>query len=209
MNKQVGRSEKRGISLLQLSRVPHLPHLFQIPGVPEESQKGLRAWCSGPATNHSFGICCGFDGLGNLDNKPKVEHYDAVQILWLFFGTKVGNNNWQRFVKAGVRNSKKKTTVRLTRGHAQNEEQPLGVSFRCLVKQPPQTRSQPRETQNCILDGRELDSRTWPNANQRFGTVYLDPSNQSIPSTKKTSHGPGLRLFEQMHRLNSWINFEP
>ena len=140
-----------------------------------------------------------------LTINKKWEHCDVVQICGYSSGQKVGSNNWQRFVKVGVRNNKKKTKVRLTRGLAQNEEQPLGVSFGCFIKQPPQTHSRPRETQKCILVGRKLDSRKWPNTNRRFGTVYLGPSNQSIPSTKRTSHG---RPFEQMHRLNSWINFE-
>ena len=120
---------------------------------------------------------------------------------------KIGNNNCQRYVKAGVRNNKKKTTVRLTRGLAQNEEQPLGVSFRCLIKQPSPTHSQPQEKQNCIQDGQKWDSRKWPNANLQSGTVYLGPSNQSIPSTRRTSHGHGWPLFVQSHHLNFMEQF--
>ena len=65
---------------------------------------------------------------------------------------------------AGVRNSKEKMMERLTRNLAQNEEQPLGVSFHYLTKQPQLTHSQPRNTQNCTLDGQKLDLRKWPNA---------------------------------------------
>ena len=57
-----------------------------------------------------------------------------VRILWLFFVTKIGNNMHQKCVRVGVRNSKKKTMGRLTRGHAQNEEQLLGASSRCSIK---------------------------------------------------------------------------
>ena len=96
---------------------------------------------------------------------------------------------------------------RLTGGHAQNEERPLGVSSHYFTKQPYPTRSLLRATQNCTLDGQKLDSRKWPNANLQFGTVCLGPSNQSTPSTRRTSHGHGWPLLIQTHHLNLWSNF--
>ena len=118
--------------------------------------------------------------------KQTWEHCDAGRILWLFSGTIPGNNKKKRM-----------------------DQQLWGVSSHYSTKQPLRTHSLLRVSQKYTLNGQKWDSRKWPNANRQFGTVYLGPSNQFIPNTRKTSHGLGWPLFVLMHQLILWINFGP
>ena len=95
-----------------------------------------------------------------------------------------------------------------TRGLAQKEEQLLGVSSHYSIKQPSaDTLSAARTTELHPGWTKAWDSRKWPNPNRQFGTVYLGPSNQFIPNTRRTCHGLGWPLFVLMHQLSLWINF--
>ena len=123
------------------------------------------------------------------------------------------DNTWKQKVaevcEGWFTKQQEKTMDRHTRGLAQNEEQLLGVSSHYSTKQPLRDTLSARVSQKYTLDGQRWDSRKWPNANRQFGTVYLGPSNQFIPNTRRTSHGLGWPLFVLMHQLLLWINFGP
>ena len=121
----------------------------------EHAKRSSGNSCSGTQTIDSFGRCGHHDGLGNSDNKAE----GGSMTLWCKFCGCSPGQKLETKISSGVRNNKKKTRERLTRGHAQNKERPLGVSFHYSTKQPLPTRCLLRETQNCTLDGQKWDSR--------------------------------------------------
>ena len=100
----------------------------QLKRLQEPTGRKQRSRGSGPTSNYASSGCNNDDGLGDPhDGTKKWELCVAEQILWLFSETTPGNKKWQKSVRAGVQNNKRKTMDLHTRELAQKEEQLLGV----------------------------------------------------------------------------------